>query len=96
MFELLAGTVPFPLNDKGETSRNAVMLAHMETQPPNLFTLRGKALPETWSNEKKENEMQLPEWMFSMIYRCLEKKPENRFASGMALNDYIIPEQCLV
>src|SRR5215210_5917471 len=42
MFELLAGTVPFPLMDKGETARNAVMLAHMETPPPNLFTLRGK------------------------------------------------------
>ncbi|MBV9962706.1 MAG: protein kinase [Parafilimonas sp.] len=90
MFELLAGTVPFPLNDKGETSRNAVMLAHMETPPPNIFTLRGKALPESWSTEKKETEMQLPEWMFGMIYRCLEKKPESRFASGMALHDYIV------
>ncbi len=90
MFELLAGTVPFPLHDKGETARNAVMLAHMETPPPNIFTLRGKALSESWSNEKKENEMQLPEWMFSMIYRCLEKKPESRFASGMALHDYIV------
>lgn len=89
MFELLAGVVPFPLKDKGETSRNAVMLAHMDTPPPNLFTLRGKALPENWSSEKKESEMHLPEWMFSMIYRCLEKKPENRFASGMALHDFI-------
>ena len=33
--------------------------------------------------------MHLPEWMFTMIYRCLEKKPENRFASGMALHDFI-------
>ena len=90
MFELLAGIVPFPLHDKGETARNAVMLAHMETPAPNLFTLRGKALPAAWSSEKKEAEMQLPEWIFSMIYRCLEKKPENRFASGMALHDYII------
>jgi serine/threonine protein kinase len=90
MFELLAGTVPFPLLDKGETARNAVMLAHMETPPPNIFTLRGKTLPESWTAEKKENEMQLPEWMFSMIYRCLEKKPESRFASGMALHDYIV------
>jgi len=90
MFELLAGTVPFPLHDKGETSRNAVMLAHMENPPPNIFTLRGKILPESWTAEKKENEMQLPEWMFSMIYRCLEKKPENRFASGMALHEYIV------
>lgn len=90
MFELLAGVVPFPLHDKGETARNAVMLAHMETPPPNLFTLRGKTLPENWSAEKKEAEMLLPEWMFSMIYRCLEKKPENRFASGMALHDYVV------
>ncbi len=90
MFELLAGVVPFPLKDKGETSRNSVMLAHMEISPPNLFTLRGKSLPESWSSEKKENEMQLAEWMFSMIYRCLEKKTENRFASGMALHDYIV------
>jgi serine/threonine-protein kinase len=95
MFELLTGVVPFPLQDKGETSRNAVMLAHMETTPPNLFTLRGKALPETWSAEKKDNEMQLPEWMFSMIYRCLEKKPENRFASGMALHEYIVSNSVL-
>jgi serine/threonine protein kinase len=90
MFELLAGIVPFPLNDKGETARNAVMLAHMETPPPNIFTLRGKALPANWSSEKKENEMLLPEWVFSMIYKCLEKKPENRFASGMALHDFIL------
>ncbi|HEX5151349.1 MAG TPA: protein kinase [Parafilimonas sp.] len=89
MFELLAGVVPFPLKDKGETARNAVMLAHMETSPPNLFTLRGKALPESWSSEKKESEMHLAEWVFGMIYRCLEKRPENRFASGMALHDYI-------
>ena len=41
MFELLAGIVPFPLRDKGETARNAVMLAHMETPPPNLFRSSG-------------------------------------------------------
>jgi serine/threonine-protein kinase len=89
LFELLAGTVPFPLLDKGETARNNVMLAHMETPPPNIFTLRGKALPAEWSDEMKEAEMQIPEWMFTMIYRCLQKKPEARFASGMALNEFI-------
>ncbi len=95
MFELLGGIVPFSLKDKGETSRNAVMLAHMEAPPPNIFTLRGKALPASWSSEKKESEMHLPEWMFTMIYRCLEKKPENRFASGMALHDFILKNSVL-
>ncbi|SFQ40962.1 protein kinase domain-containing protein [Parafilimonas terrae] len=90
MFELLAGIVPFPLKDKGETSRNAVMLAHMEATPPNIFALRGKALPELWSSEKRENEMLIPEWLFAMVYRCLEKKPEERFASGMALHEFIV------
>lgn len=90
MFELLAGVVPFPLRDKGETSRNAVMLAHMEATPPNIFALRGKALPESWSAEKRESEMLIPEWLFTMVYRCLEKKPESRFASGMALHEFVI------
>jgi serine/threonine protein kinase len=31
LYELLTGEVPFPLNGKGETGRNAVMVAHMET-----------------------------------------------------------------
>jgi serine/threonine-protein kinase len=79
MFELLAGMVPFPLKDKGETARNAVMLAHMETPPPNLFTLRGKVMPESWSSEKKESEMHLPEWVFGMIYRCPGKKTGEPF-----------------
>ncbi len=34
LFELVAGTVPFPIKDKGEAARNNVMLAHMEPHPP--------------------------------------------------------------
>src|SRR3712207_2757768 len=40
LYELLGGCVPFPLVDKGETARNAVMLAHMETRPPDVMVLR--------------------------------------------------------
>jgi len=90
LFELLAGTVPFPLNDKGETARNAVRLAHMETPPPDLLTLRRKALPDPWSDEKKEHEMHVHDWLVSLVYKCLQKKPENRFANGMELNEYIV------
>src|SRR6201991_2643464 len=40
LFELLAGQVPFPLKDSGETARNAVMIAHLENEVPNLPELR--------------------------------------------------------
>ncbi|HVE60882.1 MAG TPA: protein kinase [Chitinophagaceae bacterium] len=89
LFELLAGTVPFPLKDKGETARNMVMVSHMETPVPDFISLRKMNLPPTWSNEKKEQEMQVPGWMLTTIYKCLEKKPGARFRNGMELNEYL-------
>jgi serine/threonine protein kinase len=89
MFELLAGTVPFPLRDKGEKARTNVMLAHIETPPPNVLQLRKQAIPAAWNDQKKEDEMQVPEWLVSMIYQCIEKRPENRFYNGEDLHDFI-------
>ena len=89
LFELLAGTVPFPLTNKGEMARNAVMLAHMEILPPDMVTLRRDALPVGWSNDKREREMQIPVWLLGMIYKCLEKDPAKRFKSGYELQEYI-------
>lgn len=89
MFELLAGQVPFPLTDGSESARNMVMVSHMEQQPPDLKELRRKNLPDNWPSEKKEREMQVPDWLLSMIYRCLRKKPEERFANGIELHNYI-------
>ena len=90
VFELLAGTVPFPLQDKGETARNIVRINHMEAPPPDVLQLRSKVLPDTWNAEKKEHEMHVPDWLLTMIYKCLEKKPENRFENGMVLHDFIL------
>jgi len=95
MFELLSGTVPYPLKDNTETSRNNVMVAHLENEPPNLLSIRQQNLPAYWSEEKKAHEMQVPEWLVSMIYKCLEKKPADRFANGMQLHDYIVRNSIL-
>jgi serine/threonine-protein kinase len=89
LYELLAGVVPFALKDKSESARNVVMLSHMEYPPPDLLQLRQKNLPAHWSTEKKAQEMQVPEWLVTMIYLCLQKKPEYRFANGMELKKYI-------
>ncbi len=89
LFELLAGTVPFPLNGKGEMGRNSVMLAHMETAPPDLLSLRKEAMPSGWGYDKKEREMQVPAWLIKMVYRCLDKEPSKRFLNGMELQNFI-------
>lgn len=89
LFELLAGTVPFPLHNKGEMGRNAVMLAHMELSLPDLLSLRRQAMPPHWSHEKKEREMQVPLWLLKLISKCLEKEPEKRFRNGTELQDFI-------
>ncbi|MEO6069255.1 MAG: serine/threonine-protein kinase [Chitinophagaceae bacterium] len=89
LYEVVAGIVPFPLKDSGETARNQVMVAHLETAPPDVLQLRKDALPQSWSLEKKEREMQVPQWLITTINKCLQKKPANRFANGMELHDFI-------
>lgn len=91
LFELLAGQVPFPLHNKGETARNNVRIAHLETLPPDVVSIRKEALlPYSWTPEKRAMEMDIPEWLVTVIYKCLRKKPENRFANGIELHEYII------
>ena len=90
LFELLGGQVPFPLRDSSESARNQVMLSHMETPPPDLKSLREQYLPASWTDEQKKKEALIPEWLLSTIYRCLRKKPEERFATGIELHNFIV------
>jgi eukaryotic-like serine/threonine-protein kinase len=90
LFELIAGSVPFPLKDNSETSRNAVMMAHLETAPPDILSLRRQSLPDEWDDQKKEHEMHVPEWLVSMVYKCLEKQPEHRYKNGLELCEYVM------
>jgi serine/threonine protein kinase len=90
LFELLAGQVPFPLKDNGETARNTVMLSHLEKPVPDILKLRGENLPGSWSAIQREKEMQVPEWLLQIVAKCLEKSPGNRYANGTALNEAII------
>lgn len=89
LYELLAGSVPFPLINKSETSRNMVMLSHIEKPLPDLLDLRKAHLPSGWPEDKKAQELLVPAWLLQIISKCLEKDPENRFANGMELHEAI-------
>ncbi|HEU4471103.1 MAG TPA: serine/threonine-protein kinase [Flavisolibacter sp.] len=89
LFELLAGQVPFPLQDNGETARNHVRLAHMENPLPDLLELREKNMPVSWPAEKRETEKGIPAWLVETIYKCLEKDPAQRFENGNELHEHI-------
>jgi serine/threonine protein kinase len=95
LYELLAGTVPFPLENNGETDRNNVMVSHMETPVPDVLSLRRDHLPARWSETRKNREMQVPVWLIEVIGKCLEKKPEKRFATGMELHEAVIYQSIL-
>lgn len=90
LFELLAGVVPFPLKDRTESARNAIRLDHLEKSPPDILALRGQQMPASWSEEKKERELLVPHWLLDLVYRCLQKQPQNRFATGIELHEYVI------
>jgi serine/threonine protein kinase len=90
LYELIAGQVPFPLHDNGETSRNAVMLAHMETSVPDVMELRKANLPESWTDKKKEHEMLVPAWLLQVVSKCLEKDPADRFTNGIELQETLM------
>ncbi|HMI05725.1 MAG TPA: protein kinase, partial [Pedobacter sp.] len=89
LYELLAGTVPFPLVNKHESARNLVMVAHIEKPVPDLLELRKAHLPADWPDDKKVAEMQVPGWLLEVIGRCLEKLPEKRYKDGTELYEAV-------
>lgn len=90
IYELLTGQVPFPLQGNSETGRNTVMVAHMEAPVPDLLIARSAAMPSRWTAEKQEMEVQIPKWLLQVINKCLQKKPEDRYASGIELHEAIV------
>jgi len=89
MYELLAGSVPFPLLNKHESARNLVMLAHIEKEVPDMMGLRAVHIPADWTEDKRLHELQVPAWLIGVIGRCLEKDPAERFEDGLALHEAV-------
>ncbi|TCC90070.1 serine/threonine protein kinase [Pedobacter frigiditerrae] len=90
LYELLGGQVPFPLAGNSDTGRNTVMIAHMESELPDVIELRKANLPESWSEDQKAREMQIPGWLLELVDKCLQKDPANRFDDGISLLEALV------
>lgn len=55
-----------------------------------MLRLRNEAVLQTnWSDESKNSEKQVPAWLIQLVHKCLQKKPADRFANGMKLQQFI-------
>jgi serine/threonine protein kinase len=88
MFEMLTGRVPFPLKKLNSfAAEQEVYEKHLNQLPPEIEPLRRAAFERT--NPGKVWQKDYPDWLEYVIRKCLEKKPENRYANGAELDEDI-------
>jgi serine/threonine protein kinase len=88
IYEMLAGQTPFIYREDDkqnsyETEEAQYWRKHAEKTPPPLNSLRRAAFEN--ANPGKIYTKDYPEWLERMIMKCLEKKPENRYANAKEL-----------
>ncbi|MBQ8542662.1 MAG: protein kinase [Bacteroidaceae bacterium] len=86
LYEYLAGRVPFMRDIKNHNSVEAEYLlvkAHKEQKPAPIFELRKAAFEQAHPGETYEKDY--PDWLEDVIFKCLEKSPDNRFKNGKDL-----------
>lgn len=87
MYEFLTGRVPFEWSPRSEEGLRNLSYAHKNNFPEAIYALRKAAFEKKYPGESYE--LDYPEWVEKMIFRCLEKQPGNRFSDGKQLNDFI-------
>jgi len=89
LYEMLAGRVPFPYNSNFSEGRAIYEVSehHKNTIPPPIEPLR-KAAYEA-ANQGKTYTKDYPDWLEKVIMKCLEKKPQKRYANGKELYEEV-------
>ncbi len=89
LFQLLTGNLPEAAQGKSEKNGEAAAAKTNGVSVAGIQPLRQKRIPHAWPEEKKLQEMAIPNWLVSMVNKCLEKNPADRFANGMELQQFI-------
>ena len=89
LYEFLAGRVPFLLDVRASNKTRALFelsQAHKEQAPPSIFELRKACFEQVRPGE--EYQQDYPAWLEELVYKCLEKNPEDRFRNGKELQEF--------
>lgn len=84
LYHLLTGGAPFlrfESTEAGSSSKAALTV---------LLDTRKENLPDSWTAEQKERELQVPEWLLAIVARCLQVNPQERYASGEELQEALV------
>ncbi|WP_346239160.1 FHA domain-containing serine/threonine-protein kinase [Niabella insulamsoli] len=85
IYELLTGTVPFPVKDYKTTGEMiALEEKHRTATIPDICEKRMEVLRA----DGGEAGCDIPEWLEMLIKKCLEKNPADRFKTGRQLSSF--------
>ncbi len=92
LYELLTGRVPFPFDKKKVNSAEAEYLvgqAHKFETPAPIFEMRKAAFEASHPGQTYQKDY--PDWLETLIMKCLAKKAEDRYKDGRKLYDFAKP-----
>ena len=92
LYEMLAGQVPFPYDQKLSQQRAEYELSehHLKTTPPAIEPLRRAAYETVFPDKTYKKDY--PDWLERVIMKCLEKAPQDRYRNGKELYEKIMPQ----
>ncbi len=92
IYELLTGTVPFPVKDyKAAKDMMQLEEKHKTASVPDMCERRMNALKSKMATANDallsvvDNACYIPQWLQTLVEKCLEKNPDRRFKTGSEL-----------